>query len=118
MKRINRFTTRNTLLSIILLIFFLAPFQTMGAETPNNCDLLNKTARLHFVKGEYGETAKYLDRALKINPNHLKSLLLAAELHLRNFEYNDPEKYLNNAPAPAPHNISLQPPHAPPAAKK
>lgn len=116
---------RNALLTLIFLVTILLPFQVPGVEvdpgiknfddlakavdttreqiekSPNDCDLLNKLARLVFLRGEYDRAEEYLRRALAINPQNAESLLVLSELYCRKYKFEEAGKYLDKAAAAA-----------------
>lgn len=131
----NRFTIRNAVLSVILLISFVIPFQTSAVEidpgiktfdhlekaidaarkqvekSPEDCGGLNKLARLLFTAGNYDDAEKHLDRALEIKPDHVdqvESLLVLTELYWRKYKFEKACKYLDKAAALAPGNTSVR----------
>jgi tetratricopeptide (TPR) repeat protein len=125
--KFNRITKRMAFLSAVLFISFHAfgvqidpgiknlddlskaveTTQELIWKSPEDCEILNKMARLLFTNGEYGEAEKYLHRTLEIKPGHVNSFTTLTELYWREYKFEEAAKYLDKAAVLAPGNASV-----------
>jgi tetratricopeptide (TPR) repeat protein len=119
--------------SLILLIgFFLAPLpaveETQTAKitnfdelkkaivqvqeqilaTPEDAALHCRLATLLLKKGQYDKAEKSLHKALKIEPNHVKSLFILSNLYRQKYEFLKGLAVLQELKSLAPENIKVQ----------
>lgn len=76
--------------------------------TPEDAALHCRLAALLLKEGQYDEAEQSLQKALKIEPNHVKSLLILSNLYRRKYEFDKGLEVLQELKSLAPENIKVQ----------